>query len=402
MYTRMLGVSERLNATAARPESDPDYLEVARQELYRGQCNCAYWHGSFGGLYLPHLRNAVYRSLIAAENALDECAGRVGPRVAIEVGDFNLDARQEVRLENDRLIAFVRPAQGGHVYELDLRESATNLLATLERRPEVYHATVAAAAARLEDPRNETAGQGNPAVILKQEGLEERLVYDRDPRKAFVDHFYPLDVTLDDLIACHDVERGDFVQGTYLAKIQRQPARVAIVMERPGRAENHTITLRKTISLSAGQPGLTVHYEFEDLPLDAPVHFAVEINHAAMAGHAPDRYYADPSATNLGLLDARIDLPHARGVTLTDRWLDLTAKLTWSQSAGLWCFPIETVSHSEGGFERVYQSSAVIPHWHVTADEHGRWELWIDWVFEHASRFQPAHRDAEAMAQVKV
>ena len=58
----------------------------------------------------------------------------------IEVGDFNLDARQEVRLENDRLIAWVRPARGGHIYELDVRENATNLLATLDRRPEVYHA----------------------------------------------------------------------------------------------------------------------------------------------------------------------------------------------------------------------------------------------------------------------
>ena len=55
--------------------ADPDYLEAARQELYRGQCNCPYWHGAFGGLYLPHLRNAIYRRLIAAHNALDDAEG---------------------------------------------------------------------------------------------------------------------------------------------------------------------------------------------------------------------------------------------------------------------------------------------------------------------------------------
>ena len=27
-----------------------------------------YWHGAFGGLYLPHLRNAIYRHLISAQN----------------------------------------------------------------------------------------------------------------------------------------------------------------------------------------------------------------------------------------------------------------------------------------------------------------------------------------------
>src|SRR5207244_11244797 len=106
----------------------PYYSDVARQELYRGQCNCPYWHGSFGGLYLPHLRNAIYRSLIAADNALDEAEGRSRPRASLEVADFNLDARQEVRLENDRLIALVRPARGGHLYELDIRHNATNVL----------------------------------------------------------------------------------------------------------------------------------------------------------------------------------------------------------------------------------------------------------------------------------
>ncbi len=115
MYARMLGVSRRLEAARQNPDADPDYLEIARQELYRGQCNCPYWHGSFGGLYLPHLRNAIYRGLITAHNALDDAEGRTGPRAVIEAGDYNLDARQEVRLENDRLIAWVRPAGGPHL-----------------------------------------------------------------------------------------------------------------------------------------------------------------------------------------------------------------------------------------------------------------------------------------------
>ena len=82
MYARMLGVSQPAGRGRGQPAGRPDYLEVARQELYRGQCNCPYWHGSFGGLYLPHLRNAIYRSLIAAHNALDDAEGRAGPRVA--------------------------------------------------------------------------------------------------------------------------------------------------------------------------------------------------------------------------------------------------------------------------------------------------------------------------------
>src|SRR4029077_19758526 len=94
--------------------------------------------------------------------------------------------------------------------------------------------------------------------------------------------------------------------------------------------------------------------------------------------------------SKLGLLDARLDLSHASGLTLTDQWLDLAIGLVWSQAAGVCVFPVEPVGQSEGGFEGVYQSSAVIPHWHVTADEHGRWEVQIRWSLDHAPRLPGA------------
>ncbi len=156
-------------------------------------------------------------------------------------------------------------------------------------------------------------------------------------------------------------------------------------MERPGRAGGHTIRVRKTIELKAGSSDLAVSYLLEELPRQECLHFAVELNLAAMAGHARDRYYSDLAGSTLGMLDARLDLPHTSGLTLTDEWLDLSIRLSWTQAAAVWCFPIETVSQSEGGFEAVYQSSAVIPHWHVNADEHGRWEVEIRWNVTHVS-----------------
>jgi alpha-amylase len=383
MYARMLGLSQRLADTRANGRSDPDYLDIARQELYRAQCNCPYWHGAFGGLYLPHLRNAIYRHLIASENALDDATGRTGPRVAIEVGDFNLDARQEVRMENDHLVALVRPATGGHIYELDVREARTNLLATLERRPEAYHHVIAAAARHPGQDYHGPASVTN-RVILKHEGLDRLLVYDNAPRKALVDHFYPGNVTLDDLRACRDVERGDFVTGAYLSKFSRGSKRVTLTMERPGWVDGHSVHVRKSIALDAGLRDLEIHYELEGIPGDVALHFAVEINLAALAGHAPDRYYTDDTGTRLGMLDTPLDLPQTDGVNLFDEWLDLSVGLSWSCPAGLWCFPIETVSQSEGGFEGVYQSSAVIPHWRVVGDASGRWEVRIRWAIGHA------------------
>ncbi len=182
-------------------------------------------------------RNAIYRGLIAADNALDDAEGRTGPWVRHDVGDFNLDARQEVRLENDQLDRSGPSGPGRTSYELDVRESATNVLATLDRRPRriTPRSSQPPKPRRVRADRAPAASQGE-ATSFKQPGLDRLLIYDRHPRKALVDHFYPVDVTLDDLVAGRDVECGDFVTGTYLARVQRDARRVAVIMERPGRA----------------------------------------------------------------------------------------------------------------------------------------------------------------------
>ena len=148
MYCRMMMVSRRLqetlDAAAAGEPVNAELVEQARTELYRGQCNCGYWHGAFGGIYLPHLRNAVYQHLIAADNLLDRAIGRPETWIEAAADDFNFDARQEVRLTNDKLMALVAPSRGGQMIELDVRRIQHNLLATLARRPEAYHRKVLA------------------------------------------------------------------------------------------------------------------------------------------------------------------------------------------------------------------------------------------------------------------
>jgi alpha-amylase len=378
MYTRMLGLSRRLERATGL--GDDELLEVAERALHQGQCNCPYWHGAFGGLYLPHLRNAIYQQLIAAHNALDEALGQTGPRIEAEVGDFNLDARQEVKLENDRLIAWIRPAQGGHIYELDTRQALVNLLATLDRRPEPYHDTIRAAA------RGQSISDGRASiterVILKQTGLERMLTYDRHPRKALVDHIFAPDLSLDALLAGGDVEQGDFATGAYLATVQRHGTWAELVLERPGRALGHLIRIRKRIRIEAGAPRLDVAYELTELPVGVPLVFGVELNLAGMAGHADDRYLEATTGRRLGLLDTRLDLKQADGLSIRDDWQGLAIDLSWSEPADLWCFPIETVSQSEGGFEGVYQSTAVLPRWAITADASRRFEVALSWTID--------------------
>jgi 4-alpha-glucanotransferase len=103
------------------------------------------------------------------------------------------------------------------------------------------------------------------------------------------------------------------------------------------------------------------------------------------------------------MLDAELDLAQEGGLRLSDEWLGLAVSLRFSRSGGIWCFPIATVSQSDGGLEGVYQSSCVIPHWHVTADEQGHWDVVIEWGLDHIARHSTvAEERPSRLAQVSL
>src|SRR5213592_2625922 len=70
-YWKMLRLSGAVRGALARAPHD-SRLREAQIALWRGQANDAYWHGVFGGCYLPHLRRAVKSALLECERCLAE------------------------------------------------------------------------------------------------------------------------------------------------------------------------------------------------------------------------------------------------------------------------------------------------------------------------------------------
>jgi alpha-amylase len=376
MYARMMMVSRRLQELLAAGVADAR-LESARTELYRGQCNCGYWHGAFGGIYLPHLRNAVYRHLIAADNLLEQASGRPDQWIEAVADDFNFDTRQEIRLANDKLVAIVAPSQGGQLTELDVRAAQHNLLATLTRRPEAYHQKVLAGTAKDHD----TCASIHERVVFKQENLDQRLRYDDHSRKSLVDLFYEPEANWEAVVTGRAAQLGDFATARYDARIRRNPGRIQLQLVHDGRVAERPLRITKGLTLDAGSATLYVAYLLDNLPKDPPVHFAVELNFAGLPAGVDDRYFADLEGRRLGHLGSPLDLVGARGLMLVDEWLGLEVQWRASRPTGLWCFPIESVSQSEAGFELVHQSVAVVPHWLVQPDAEGRWGVTMELFF---------------------
>jgi 4-alpha-glucanotransferase len=371
MYARMMMISRRLQA-ALEAGAQRDLVEQARTALYRGQCNCAYWHGAFGGVYLPHLRNGIYEQLIKADNLLCAATHKPAAWVELTADDYTFDGWQEVQLAGDHLVALAAPGRGGMLYELDVRQIAHNLLATLTRRPEAYHRKVLAGA----DDRNDVAGVMD-RVIFKQEGLDGLIQYDAYPRKSLIDHFYDLETTAAAVAGGEAIERGDFHLRPYEARLRRNPQRMQLQLSCQGNAADVPLKITKNLTLAAGSSTLEIGYLLEGLPADRSLHFSVEFNFAGLPAGADDRYFYGADRHSLGQLGSRLDLADAAELGLVDEWLGIDVNLGFSRPTGLWTFPIESVSQSEAGFELVHQSVAVQPHWIVQGDENGRWSVAI-------------------------
>ena len=372
MYARMMQISQQL-ATVEKTCTDSasrQLIEETRDELYQAQCNCSYWHGAFGGIYLPHLRNAVFQHLIRADGHLQQLSGRgKTPWCQASQGDFNFDGQDEIQLSNDQLNLFLEPGAGGRMYELDVRSIAHNLLATLARRPEAYHQKV------LGGPSGEGdhVASIHDRVIFKQEGLDRLLQYDDYGRKSLIDHFYPADASLEQVAAGESEEQGDFVKGLYAAEIHQSGSAIQAVLKREGSAEGIPVHVTKRVTLGEGEKVLLVDYLLEQLPSDRPLHFAVEWNFAGLPAGADDRYFYDGSQQPLGQLASQLDLRETTGIGMIDRWLGIDVGLSCNRPTNFWTFPIATVSQSEGGFEAVHQSVVVMPHWLVQGDAQGQW-----------------------------
>ncbi len=390
MYSRMMSVSSRLQK-ALDDGVRGELIEQARTALYRGQCNCGYWHGAFGGVYLPHLRNAVYQQVITADNLLDRALGKPEHFVELMADDYNFDGRQEVQLAGDKLLALVAPSRGGMLYELDVRPIAHNLLATLTRKPEAYHRKVLGG-----DGRNDVAGVSDK-VVFKQEGLDTRLQYDNHPRKSLLDHFYDPSVSLAAVASGQAPELGDFIARPYEARLRRNPNRMQLQLTAQGFVAGAPVKITKSLTLEAGSSTLEIGYLLEGLPQDRPLHFAVELNFAGMPSGADDRFFYGSARQRFGQLGSRLDLHDTRELGLVDEWLGLDVNLTLSRPSGIWTFPIESVSQSEGGFELVHQSVAVLPHWLVQADAEGRWSVQMNLAIETPRIEAPLERRAVAL-----
>jgi alpha-amylase len=366
MYRKMLWVSGKIaDLDSCIMVDAPDFsgkLSLAQNHLYRAQCNCAYWHGVFGGLYLPHLRHAIYQNLLAAEELINQIEEVDHQFEELKQLDFDADGSDELYLRNFNVGVILSPRQGGAALELDFLPAHFNLLNTLRRQPEAYHEQVNKAGGEVQEGKSI-----HDQVRIKEAGLESYLVYDQHPRGALIDHFLSEKESPQSLKAGVYYELGaDFVNQPYQV-VESLSNRTVIELLRIGKIVDNEVELRKTVALSKDGKGLDIGYAISNrsaIPLT--IRLAPEFNFALLAGdYPPDYYYQDDQGLDHTALNSMGVSVGVRRFSLYDKYDKVAIHFQFEAPTEVWRYPVETVSLSEGGFERVFQSSCVLPGWNL-------------------------------------
>jgi hypothetical protein len=296
MHKTMLALSD-----LSRRRGDPP---EARRAIGRAQCNDAYWHGVFGGLYLPHLRNAIWRQLALAEREL-----RKGESLVCEELDLDYDGFPELWVHSSQFSALISPRRGGAIEVLTRFSDLTNLADVLTRRREFYH----------EPPKQHGQQHGEPSGgtasihdIEKAATLKELPPVDIEPRAILVERLIP----------------GDLAPASY-ARAQYKPLRswAAVAMRSTVTQSGNELTI-----LLQGD-GLEKKLEFDS------------------AGCVHASYTWDPSGFGTNAMFAP-EISVSRSIPIHAH-----------PDAEIWRSEITTVARSERGFEETVQGFSITPRW---------------------------------------
>lgn len=333
MRTRMKWVSTEIEKV-----KDKDAQARAERELWQAQCNCPYWHGVFGGLYLHHLRRSTYKHLLQAEkiNLKKDAA------IQITEEDVNLDGAKEIILRTEQLQIFALPHRGGAIAELDFLPTSMNVLDTLTRRKEIYHDDLVSSS-------GSTGSQGKSIHDMQKTvtpEVMERVAFDEYERYSFIEHFLAPGTGFQDFWKGRFTRLGtDLTRVDYAAKWKKGKTQgVLTFLGRLMLGEGQIMDLEKKIQVKGGD--VNVSFKITNRSKNnMKFLFGSEWN---FNFYAHERIETDIRRTDL-----------------QDGWSAVHLEILGEKPFDFWQFPIETLAQTEKDFRLIHQGMSVFPHWKV-------------------------------------
>jgi len=343
MHKKMLYVGRKID-NLIEPSIDREKLSEARRHLYKGQCNCAYWHGLFGGIYLHHLRQSLYKNLIKAEVIVDE-SSKVPNKNRISIFDFDNDKKDEIIAENNILSAYIDPAKGGMITELDYKPKFHNFINTFSRKKEDYH-----------------------------KAIKTKLSFDNHRRGCLIDRVFKDNISVAKFMSSSYREIDNLTDKVYKYKVYREGKNSIIHLESKADISGNAISIVKKIALAESiAPELKIDYIITNLGLkEVNFSFGSEFNITMPNGPSPQYLYT--SSKPLTTSGKAINISKF-GIIDKNKYCNIL--LEFDKKTSVLYAPVYTISKSEKKLEKTYQCSALLPYWKLSLQPGQEWNITI-------------------------
>ncbi len=373
MHKQMLRTSDKVRAMA----DGPDRI-LALDHLYRGQSNDCYWHGLFGGIYIAYMRLATCRHLIAAEDLADAAAGRSHRAERL---DLDLDGFDDAQLAALGQTVSIDLESGAGIGGWDIRPVRHALCSVMRRRPEAYHEALREYDAGADHgPGDGAATSIHDIVLAKEPDLAGQLHYDRYERRSGLVRFLAPDTDRATWATGEVVDLSDAVDDPYrldVLELDRLVASRPATVDDGGGPAAVQVTKEITLGGDRRDPTLTMRLTVENRSARRiTTRLGVEWTLMLLGGDADPAAWLDVDGVRHahdsdGAAEAVADIRQGND----EVGIEVATRV--SPAANLWWAPVETISNSESGFERVYQGAGLLFSWSVDLATGASWTVSI-------------------------
>lgn len=379
-------------------------LERACDALWRAQSHAVYWHKGKGhaGVYDPVLRIATTRRLMQAQRMAEKALGDPAKGGWYGVGrDYDSDGNPEALVMTADLSAVVHAAEGGTLWELDLRRKQIPLHTALSPMEEPYDDELVGNEVVLVDatlPRSEgrrsmpkTSPGGPPR---RNRELERRRV-DRVRRGAFQDHILGPETTLETYAHRQFRDLGDFADGRFkLARVSEpempdSPYGVVQVV-RSGVAKDvgRTMLLRinKEFHFDLQRPRMIVKHSIVNRSRDTvTLWHGLEWTFGLPSGEELNLWataFEGNEERTYQLVDGAQDLGTVTWLEIKDTETDLAIVIATPDPVRAWWTPVTSVFETEDGWQETVQGQTLLLHreLEIWGEDTQAMELTIDFL----------------------
>lgn len=317
--------------------------EAFKDSLFRTQCNDVLWHGVFGGIYLPNLRDNAYKYIIHCENLLS-----MEPQCV--VSDINMDSYKEYKFYTPDLITIIDPKLGGQIVEFDLRSKCFNFLNTLTRYHESYHDKIKKVDEKeknsFEEPENdEIATIHNDDLLSTTEDIE--LFNDWYLKKSAIDHITDSSLNKESFKSCTFKEYGDFANQSFEVI---NSTKNSIDLKREGGIYKNA---KKNTTL-------TKSFLFENSIIESDIQLKTEENSILKYLLEFNFHFEDYEIVTVNGHNIKDSLYFENSqLTILDQSLNRTISFHFDQCIDMYVYPVKSVSQSEAGIDYTIQGIAI-------------------------------------------